>query len=184
MLSKEETKNIKEIKDMLDYASMCVHSNLQLDNKSSKLLYSFIEQLGKENKMFKDFYISCGNKDIADNITATKYCQIRESAYWEGYAQKQKEAIEICKQCKDRNKVKQLETNKQKIIEKLEERIQSVEKCYQDLIKPYYDEKLNLINTSIMSKKEKEEFINKRNCLLVQKHCYEEILEFAKGEKE
>lgn len=45
MLSKEETKNIKEIKDMLDYASMCVHSNLQLDNKSSKLLYSYIEQL-------------------------------------------------------------------------------------------------------------------------------------------
>lgn len=121
MLSKEEIKNIKEIKDMLDYSSMCVHSNLQLDNKSSKLLYSFIEQL---------------------------------------------------------------ETNNQKLIEKLEERIQSVEKCYQDLIKPYYDEKINLINTSFMSKKEKEEFINKRNCLLVQKHCYEEILEFAKGEKE
>lgn len=123
MLSKEETKNIKEIKDMLDYASMCVHSNLQLDNKSSKLLYSYIEQLEKENKMFKDFYISCGNKDIADNITATKYCQIRESAYWEGYAQKQKEAIEICKQCKDRNKVKQLETNNKKLIEYIEKKM-------------------------------------------------------------
>lgn len=45
MLSKEEIKNIKELKDMLDYASMCVHSNLQLDNESSKLLYSYIEQL-------------------------------------------------------------------------------------------------------------------------------------------
>jgi len=33
-----------------------------------------------------------------------------------------------------------------------------------------------------MSKKEKEEFTNKRNCLLVQKHCYEEILEILKGE--
>lgn len=116
MLSKEEIKNINDIKDMLDYASGCIHSNLQLDNKSSKLLYSYIEQLEKENKMFKDFYISCGNKDIADNITATKYCQIRESAYWEGYAQKQKEAIEICKQCKDRNKVEQLETNNQTLI--------------------------------------------------------------------
>ena len=69
-----------------------------------------------------------------------------------------------------------------KLIEKLEERIQSVEKCYQDLIKPYYDKKLDIVNTSFMSKKEKEEFTNKRNCLLVQKHCYEEILEILKGE--
>lgn len=78
----------------------------------------------------------------------------------------------------------QLESDKQKLIEKLEERIQSVEKCYQDFIKPYYDEKLNLINTSFMSKKEKEEFINKRNCLLVQKHCYEEIFKILKGEND
>lgn len=76
----------------------------------------------------------------------------------------------------------QLESDKQKLIEKLEERIKSVDKCHDELIKPYYDEKLNIINTSFMSKKEKEEFINKRNCLLVQKHCYEEILEILKGE--
>ena len=50
-------------------------------------------------------------------------------------------------------KIDLLEAEKQKLIEKLEERIQSVEKCYQDLIKPYYDEKNNLINTSFMSKK-------------------------------
>lgn len=62
--------------------------------------------------------------------------------------------------------------------EYLTKRIEDVEKCYNDLIKPYYDEKLNIINVSLMSKKEKEEFINKRNCLLVQKHCYNEILEF------
>lgn len=78
---------------------------------------------------------------------------------------------------------KQLESDKQKLIEKLEERIKSVEKCYQDLIKPYYDEKLNIINTSYMNKKEKEEFINKINCLLVQKASFEEILEILKGEK-
>lgn len=74
--------------------------------------------------------------------------------------------------------------DKQKLIEKLEERIKSVEKCYQDLIKSYYDEKLNIINTSSMSKKEKIEFINKKNCLLVQKHCYEEILKILKGEND
>lgn len=62
--------------------------------------------------------------------------------------------------------------------EYLIKRIEDVEKCYNDLIKPYYDEKLNIINVSLMSKKEKEEFINKRNCLLVQRECYQEILEF------
>lgn len=71
---------------------------------------------------------------------------------------------------------------KSQIVEYLEERIKSVDKCYDELVKPYYDEKLNIINTSFMSKKEKEEFVNKRNCLLVQKHCYEEILKFVKGE--
>ena len=79
------------------------------------------------------------------------------------------------------NKTLQLESDKQKLIEKLEERMKSVEKCYQDLIKPYYDERLNMINVSFMSRKEKEEFTNKRNCLLVQKHCYAEILEIVKG---
>lgn len=71
---------------------------------------------------------------------------------------------------------------KSQIVEYLEGRIKSVDKCYDELVKPYYDEKLNIINTSFMSKKEKEEFVNKINCLLVQKHCYEEILKFVKGE--
>lgn len=61
--------------------------------------------------------------------------------------------------------------------EYLTKRIEDVEKCYNDLIKPYYDEKINIINVSLMSKKEKEEFINKRNCLLVQRECYQEILD-------
>lgn len=29
-----------------------------------------------------------------------------EKAYWEGYIQKQKEAMEICKQCKDRKEAR------------------------------------------------------------------------------
>lgn len=58
--------------------------------------------------------------------------------------------------------------------EYLIERIESVEKCYKELVEPYQTS--YGINVSLMSKKEKEEFINKRNCLLVQKHCYEEIL--------
>ncbi len=44
-----------------------------------------------------------------------------EKAYWEGYIQKQNEAVEICKQCKYRKKARELETKYQKLIEKLEE---------------------------------------------------------------
>lgn len=57
----------------------------------------------------------------------------------------------------------------------LEQRIESVKKCYNELIKPYKTD--YGINVSLMTKKEKEELINKRNCLLVQEHCYNEILE-------
>lgn len=73
------------------------------------------------------------------------------------------------------------------LVEKIRYRIKSVKNCYDDLIKPYYDEELNIINTSYMNKKEKEEFINKRNCLLVQKATFEEVLQelldFEKGEQ-
>lgn len=58
----------------------------------------------------------------------------------------------------------------------LEKRIADVEKVYNDLIEPYYIEGVG-INTSYMSKKEKEEFINKRNCLIVQKQTYQEVLD-------
>ena len=58
----------------------------------------------------------------------------------------------------------------------LEKRIADVEKAYNDLIKPYYIEGVG-INTSYMSKKEKEEFINQRNCLVVQKQTYKEVLD-------
>ena len=45
-----------------------------------------------------------------------------ENAYWKGYIQKQNEAMEICKQCKYIKKIKELESEKQKLIEKLEEK--------------------------------------------------------------
>ena len=50
----------------------------------------------------------------------------KEKAYWKGYITKQNEAMEICKQCKYIKKVKQLESDKQKLIEKLEEDIKDL----------------------------------------------------------
>lgn len=84
----------------------------------------------------------------------------------------------------DISKIEQLETDKQKLIEKLEERIESVKKCYKKEIEIYYDDTIKALNTSCLSKKEKEELINKRNCLLIQKTTLEEILSIVKGEKE
>lgn len=45
----------------------------------------------------------------------------KEDAYWKGYIQKQNECMEICKMCKYREKARELEQDKQKLLEKLEE---------------------------------------------------------------
>ena len=66
--------------------------------------------------------------------------------------------------------------SKDKIREYLEKRINDVKKAYDDLTEPYYIEGVGF-NISYMTKKEKEEFINKRNCLIVQKQTYKEILD-------
>lgn len=64
----------------------------------------------------------------------------------------------------------------------LKSRIKSVEECYEKEL-PLMDigEGHKVINVSGLSKKEKDEVINKRNCLIVQKLCYEEILEFMQN---
>lgn len=65
-------------------------------------------------------------------------------------------------------------------IEKyLETRIKSVDKCLDNMI----DKSIGAINVSGLTKKEKEQVINQRNCLLIQKHCYNEILSYMKGEE-
>lgn len=69
-------------------------------------------------------------------------------------------------------------------IEKyLKDRIKSVDKCYDELLTDIGDGH-KIINVTGLNKKEKEEVINKRNCLLIQKHCYNEILDFMKEEVE
>ena len=55
-----------------------------------------------------------------------------EKAYWEGYIAKQNEAMEICKQCKYIKKVKELESEKQNLIEKLEEEIKNTKRQYSE----------------------------------------------------
>lgn len=65
----------------------------------------------------------------------------------------------------------------------LEDRIKSVDETYEKEL-PLIDlgEGHKIINVSCLSKKEKEEVINKRNCLLVQKATYQEILSLLEKE--
>lgn len=71
---------------------------------------------------------------------------------------------------------------RQKLIEKLEERIKSIDKCYEEMLTDVGG--IEIINITGLSKKEKEEVVNKRNCLIVQKTSFKEILEILKGEKQ
>lgn len=65
----------------------------------------------------------------------------------------------------------------------LEDRIKSVDETYEREL-PLMDvgEGHKVINVSYLSKKEREEVINKRNCLLVQKATYQEILSLLEKE--
>ena len=58
-------------------------------------------------------------------------------------------------------------------------RIESVENSLKLMIDP----KIGAINVSGLTKKEKDAVINQRNCLLVQRHCYNEILDLIKEKK-
>lgn len=68
------------------------------------------------------------------------------------------------------------------IIEYLNKRIADTEKCYNEMLTDIGG--MKILNITGLSKKEKEEVINKRNCLLVQKYCYQEILDKILGKKE
>ena len=67
--------------------------------------------------------------------------------------------------------------------EYLKNRIKSVDETYEREL-PFIDvgEGYKVINISYLSKKEKDEVINKRNCLLVQKATYQEILALLEKE--
>lgn len=64
--------------------------------------------------------------------------------------------------------------------DKIKERMEQTKKVYDEEMKPYMIEVGNgekVLNVTYLSKKEKEELINKRNCLLVQIKTYEDLLE-------
>lgn len=62
----------------------------------------------------------------------------------------------------------------------IRKRMEQTKKVYDEEMKPYMIETGNggkVLNVSYLSKKEKDELVNKRNCLLVQIRAYEMLLE-------
>lgn len=82
---------------------------------------------------------------------------------------------------KESVKVKEQEESKQEAIDKLKDEIELIDKCYEELFTNVSG--IKVIDITGLSKKEEEEVINKRNCLLVQKHCYKKFLNMLEGEK-
>lgn len=69
--------------------------------------------------------------------------------------------------------------SKDKIQTYINERLDLINKLLEDMI----DKSTSCINVSYLSKKEKEELINKRNCLIVQRATLQQVKEeLLKGE--
>ena len=98
-----------------------------------------------------------------------------EKAYWKGYIAKQNEAMEICKQCKYIKKVKQLESDKQKLIEILEKANK------EDTNTVKYYEKQRRLTTDDFYKKSYQTQIHKANS---RREVRKNILEIVKGENQ
>ena len=94
------------------------------------------------------------------------------SSYHGMFKKQEKQIKELQKENEEKDK---------QIEQYLNKRIKDIEKCYNEMLTDIGG--IKIINITGLSKKEKEEVINKRNCLLVQKHCYQEILEKLAKEK-
>lgn len=92
------------------------------DNRIPKQLAKALGIEKEDEDSLIAFKESLFEKTVRENIELKKKVeQIKIEAYWQGYIAKQNEAVEICKQCKCREKARGLETQKQELIEKLEE---------------------------------------------------------------
>lgn len=61
----------------------------------------------------------------------------------------------------------------------IQKHLKSVEKVYEEEMKPYQTD--YGLDVTYLSKKEKAELVNKRNCLIVQMETYKQLLEEING---
>lgn len=199
MLSEKQAIDIlqNQIADYVigNYCAKCGDFSI-CENKDEDCYYiqaidtvlNLITKLQKENENLKrekeenKFIIAMANNEMlgynqgyADgknqNINATELIVKNRNFYI------QEEKINLYKR-----KIEFLQKENKEIEQYLNKRILDVEKCYNEMLTDIGG--IKIINITGLSKKEKEEVINKRNCLLVQKHCYQEILEKLAKEKD
>ena len=157
MLSEEEKEAIEYFSVVNFLYNQGLKDMKYLDDMANRMniLLNLIEKLQKEIKHQK-----------------------QQRKYWRDNFYEQQEEIEVLKEDLDK-KVKALDiamSNPDYICkDKIREKIKNIEDIYKKEMKPYQT-KYGL-NVSLLSKKEKEELINKRNGLLTQKITLEDLLE-------
>ena len=138
-------------------------------------LDTILDLVEKQQKEIKDWF------EIADNIlrATNDYGNITIGDIPRYIEKLQKEIEELHKEINRRIKLK---IENEKCVDrdfiykgKIREKIKNIEDIYKKEMKPYQTE--YGLNVSLLSKKEKEELINKRNGLLTQKITLEDLLE-------
>lgn len=184
------TKNIMGTNVFTTYDTHCVNTLISIIENQQKELNnlkeiekSHQEENGKLRVEFEKVYED--NLTLANELKQEKEKNkvLEAKRIWnKGRIEKLKKELE---EEKEKNKDLQKQLNgafdrgfipKDKIKEKMEQ----TKKVYDEEMKPYMIEVGNgekVLNVTYLSKKEKEELINKRNCLLVQIKTYEMLLE-------
>lgn len=91
MIDKEKIEETKlRLKILLKDSCDC--PECRRNKNAYKILLQYIEELEQENKQYREFIFTTNGKDI-ENITATKYVQIRREGYIEGKIEEQNKSI-------------------------------------------------------------------------------------------
>ena len=139
---------------------------MELSEEEKKAIDYLKNDLEMTKQMGKKYGFQEGikNKEIALNLIEKQQKEIEE-------LKKPKYLVHF-----ENNKITKMELINDYISkDKIRERIKNIEDIYKKEMKPYQTE--FGLNVSLLSKKEKEELINKRNGLLAQKITLEELLE-------
>ena len=177
-VSEEENKELNRVDERLKELSKCglfLDNILIKDKTARQIIISAYNKLEKQQKEIKDWF------EIADNIlrATNDYGNITIGDIPRYIEKLQKEIEELHKEINRRIKLK---IENEKCVDrdfiykgKIREKIKNIEDIYKKEMKPYQTE--YGLNVSLLSKKEKEELINKRNGLLTQKITLEDLLE-------
>ena len=158
-LSEEEIEEAKqELNKFCKYDDnlFLQDEKLYVYQDSIETLLKYIEQLEQENKQYREFIIATSGKDI-ENITATKYMQIKREGYIEGRIEERDKLI------KHINKLNKMIDEMAKQLDKLqEEKLQytfcfiaqeysNINDCARktscvECIKRYFKEKVEKVN--------------------------------------